>query len=62
MYLTLSVLVVHVPYAIIRSTHIEILDFNKSNLPKLTQSLDTIDCPNRFCGTSVNVYLDVAII
>ena len=43
------------------STRIEILDFNKSNWPKLKESLNTIDWPTTFCGTPVNVYIDVAI-
>ena len=37
------------------------MDFNKSNWPKLKESLNTIDWHTTFCGTSVNVYLDVAI-
>ena len=43
------------------STRIEILDFNKSNWPKLKESLNTIDWPTTFCGTPANVYIDVAI-
>ena len=43
------------------STRIEIVDFNKSNWPKLKESLNTIDWPTTFCGTPVNLYLDVAI-
>ena len=42
-------------------TRIEILDFTKSNWPKLKESLNTIDWPTTFCGTLVNVYIDVAI-
>ena len=43
------------------STRIEILDFNKSNWPKLKESLNTIDWPTTFCGTPANLYIDVAI-
>ena len=43
------------------STRIEILDFIKSNLPKLKESLNTIDWSTTFCGTPANVYIDVAI-
>ena len=43
------------------STRIEILDFNKSNWPKLKESLNTIDWPTTFCGALVNLYMDVAI-
>ena len=43
------------------STCIEILDFNKSNWPKRKESLNTIDWPTTFCGTSVNLHLDVSI-
>ena len=39
------------------STCIEILE----NLPKLKESLNTIDWPTTFCGTPVNLYLDGAI-
>ena len=59
---------VHVPGTVqidqnlnLPSTRIEILDFNKSNWPKLKESLNTFDWPTTFCGTSVNLYLDVAI-
>ena len=43
------------------STRIEILDFNKSNWEKLKESLNTIDWLTTFCGTPVNLYIDVAI-
>ena len=43
------------------STRIGILDFNKSNWPKLKESLNTIDWPTTFCGTPANVYIDVTI-
>ena len=43
------------------STRIETLDFNKANWPKLKESLNTIDWPTSFCGTSVKLYLQVAI-
>ena len=43
------------------STHIETLDFNKANWPKLKESLNTIDWPTSFRGTSVKLYLQVAI-
>ena len=42
------------------STRFEMLDFNKSNWPKFNESLNTIDWPTTFCGTSVNLYLYVA--
>ena len=34
---------------------------NKSNWPKLKESLNTIDWPTTFCGTPANLYIDVAI-
>ena len=34
---------------------------NKSNWPKLRESLNTIDWPKTFCETPLNLYLDVAI-
>ena len=43
------------------STHIETLDFNKANWPKLKKSLNNIDWPTSFHGTSVKLYLQVAI-
>ena len=43
------------------STRIETLDFNKANWPKLKESLNTIDWPTSFRGTSVKLYLQVAI-
>ena len=43
------------------STRIETLDFNKENWPKLKEPLNTIDWPTSLCGTSVNLYLHVAI-
>ena len=39
----------------------ETLDFNKANWPKLKESLNTIDWPTSFRGTSVKLYLQVAI-
>ena len=38
------------------STRIETLDFIKLNWPKLKESLNTIDLPTSFCGTSVKLY------
>ena len=43
------------------STRIETLDFTKANWPKLKESLNTIDWPTSFRGTSVKLYLQVAI-
>ena len=43
------------------STRIETLEFNKANWPKLKESLNTIDWPTSFRGTSVKFYLQVVI-